>query len=269
MADPIADVLVVADDPQRLRAAPFHEVARLEAGDVGLVEQIHDQPVQLVEPLPLPRRQVAQRERQQVQRTRSLRLLEVDRDRVHTAFLEPVELARRRPQQARVTDEQCELLLGRGAEVEPLRDAAGQRDRRCILPDGVEDQRGEQQPFRMLHLSVLGRGDGIARNELTDPVDKGEAQHLGGVEQERVAATPVDRLGELGQRALEHTRRLEEAPGADVATVEHREQLLGGVVVPPQRRVTPLADPVQQASAGPRAARDRERGVEREVEHEP
>ena len=90
--------------------------------------------------------------------------------------------------------------------------------------------------------------------ELLDPVDEREAQHLRRVEQERVAAATVDGLRQLGEGAFEHTGRLEEPPGPGVPVDQDREQLLGRVGAPAQRRVAPLADPVEQSRAGPRAA---------------
>ena len=122
--DPFGHVLVAPDDAHRLGPAALDQVAGLEAGHVGLVEQVHDQLVELVEPLALPWRQVTERQRQQVERPRPLRVARGgSRSGTTRSFLEPVELARRRTQQAGVADEQRDLLLRCGAEIEPVHDA--------------------------------------------------------------------------------------------------------------------------------------------------
>src|SRR5439155_25400722 len=99
--------------------------------------------------------------------------------------------------------------------------------------------------------------------------DKGEMEHLRGVEEERIGPPPSQRLVQLGKRAREHARRLEEPPRPRVAFDQEREQLAGRVVVPAQRLVAPETDPVEQPSAGPRMTADGARGVERDVEREP
>ena len=217
----------------------------------------------------IPRAQVTQRDREHVQRARALRLSEMDRDRIDTRFLERVGLACGGAIQARVADQQRKLLLRRRAEVESLCDPTCQRHGRRVLARRVEDERGEEKPFRMLQLRVLDLGEWVGRDDLADPVDEGEPQHLRRIDQERVGPAAVDRLRELGKRPFEHSRRLEEPPGSYVASLEHGEELLGRVVVPAQRGVAPRPDPVEERRAWPYACGDHECGVEREMEHEP
>ena len=208
-------------------AAPLDQVARLEPGHLGLLEQVHHQAVQLVEALALPRRS-AHRARASAGRAPARVRAARGGSRSGTPALprdrRPCRAAaRNRPESPTSSAISCSAAAPRSSRC-TMRRASATGD--ASSPDGVEDERGEQQPLRMLQLRVLGGRDRIGRDELTDAVDEREAQDLRRVEQERVAPTAVDRLRELRQRALEHARRLEEAPRPDVAALEHREQLL-------------------------------------------
>ena len=148
-------------DADRLRPAALHEVAGVEPGHVGLLEQLRGPAWKSSSSRPRSHGvRSPSASGQQVERTRPLGVVEVDGDGDHALLLEPVDLPGRGAEEVRVADEQRDLLLGRRAEIEAVGDAAGELDGRRVLAHGVEDQRREQEPLRVLELGVLARPRG-------------------------------------------------------------------------------------------------------------
>ena len=143
-----------------------------------------------------------------------LRRLEVGGDGEHALLDEAVDLGRRGAHQIGVADQQRDLLLGGGAEVEAVRDAAGELDRRRVLSGGLEDQRGEQEPLGVVELRMDVLGVGVGGPHVAHRVHHPELVDLRRIGEERVGAPPTHRGRELRQRPFEHAGRLQEPPGA-------------------------------------------------------
>ena len=47
-----------------------------------------------------------------------------------------------------------------------------------VIADRVENECGKEKPIAVLQRGVLRRGRGIVGDDLTDPIDQCEAQHL-------------------------------------------------------------------------------------------
>ena len=220
--------------------------------------------VQLLEPFALPA-QVAQRQCEQVQRTRSLRLLEV-RLRSGTHGLprarRPSAAARSSPespdQQARSPARprhRGRVAARRGGPVRPAR----------ILADGVEDERGEQQPL------------GMPQRERAPPPRPHRSRRSPGCARRARSATPGP-----GRAGMGHSDAVRPHPRAPAARAEHTGRSKKRHARCRRRRAPRTAswsrrrpsatwhrsttDPLEQPGTRPGTAGDRERRVEREVE---
>ena len=259
MSEPVSGERVVPEHAECFGATALDGVAGLQSGESLLLEQLQHGGEELVEPTALRGLQVSEREAQQVEGAGALRGVEVDRELHDRLLLERVDAHRHSEHEARLLEEERHLLLGRRAEVEALDEAAGELDRRLVLPRRLEDERGEQQPVGVREGSVLLPGPGVVARELPDPVDEREAQDLAGIELERVAAATVAIVAaSSGSDALQEAGGLEEPPRPHVAGGEHREQALRRGVVPSERRVLvvrDVAEPLEQRGPGARVGR--------------
>ena len=91
-----------------------------------------------------------QGEAQQVERTRPFGRVEVAGQPQDRRLVEGVEATGGGPQQVAVGDEHRDLLLGRGAQVQPAHDPAGDGHLVGPLPQRLDQEPGQEQPLRMV-----------------------------------------------------------------------------------------------------------------------
>ena len=146
------------------------------------------------------------------------------RELEHRLLVETFESLRRGAQQRVVDDEVGQLLLGDGSEPESVGEPARQRAGVAAFTRGGEHERGERRLLRVAQPLERGRRARVVGDQLAQPLDELEAQHVRRVEEERIGAAFADCLRELGQRPFEHLGCLEEPPRADAALAEQREE---------------------------------------------
>ena len=254
-----------------VRPAPLQQVPRLEPGQLGMGERLLDQPVQLGQPLPPPDGLVGfQGQAQQVERTRPFGRVEVAGQPQDRRLVEGVEATGGGPQQVAVGDEHRDLLLGRGAQVQPSHDPAGDGHLVGPIPQRLDQEPGQQQPLRMVEPGEVGGevGGESGPGGLSEPFHQGQVMGGRRVHLEGVGLAGPQRVGQLGQHVLEHAGGVEEAPRAGVAVAEDGEEGGRRPGLPAQLVVAEGAEPLHQLRGGPRVGHE-ERRLQRQRQAEP
>ena len=152
------------------------------------------------------------------------------------------------------------------AEAKPVGEAAGEAPRgrrRRLRPTSTE--RGEHRLLRIAEPLEHGGGVRIRRRPRRAARRRARSGAGGSGRARTGRAPPAHRVGELGQRPLEHPGCLEEPPRAHAALAEQVEQARRGSRVP---RVAPRSTCPSQSSSSVDGARwsTRRRRVERDHE---
>ena len=224
----------------------------------------------LVEPVALPRLELTERQREHVQGAGALRRREVGRELEHRLLVETVESSRHpRASRSRSATRRASSSSTVRPEAESLRDAGGRGSTGVAVLAGGGDG---QSAASIGRSGCRSRSKAAARTRV-GPHEVAHAPRRDrscntweGSRRNGSARRVPDRLGQLGQRALEHARRLEEPPRADVAVAEEGEESRRRARVP--RAPARCRRCPSQSSRPPdgRAWAARQRGLERDDE---
>ena len=158
----------------------------------------------------------------------------------HFALLVPSWIIRRRAQQPGVTDDGGDSLYII-CRYEPVEQRPPARWRRVRVATYVDCQRGQHQ--------VVGGMTDFHR-EIVESFRCVEPQRAERIEVGDVGTPSAHRLGDLGQRPLQNSRHLQQAPGARLVGARQPQQRRGVVGGPSEWLVALRPEPFEQLSAG-------------------